>query len=240
MYDGYQSIPLPPPWRKVRIIPNKSDESLIHFVNDMTNEISDNHPFSKYISDQLELKGKSESNEGSDQSVLSKNIKPQVGLQKYPEFRCTWKERDLLDDRGVFGLTIRYQHQDQLLFVRFDGADYNWYPAQLECCYGPITRNDLFVGSKIKVNGRNFSITSASCEACQWIEESYKELSRDQEVMCSRILKFGILPVVRRAYASRGSAAVKNSSGGRRDLRRLHRENACLKDQLLSAGISLS
>lgn len=224
----------------MRIIPNKSDESLIHFVNDVTNEISDSHPFCKYISDQLELKEKSESNEGSDQSVLSKNIKPRIGLQKYSEFRCTWKERDLLDDRGVFGLTIRYQHQDQLLFVRFDGTDHNWSPAQLECCYGPITRYDLFVGSKIKVNGRNFVITSASCEACQWIEESYKELSRDQEVMCSRIRKFGMLPVVRRADALRGSAAVKDSSGGRRDLRRLYRENARLKEQLLSAGISIS
>lgn len=235
MYDGYQSIPLPPPWRRVRIIPNKSDESLIHFVNDVTNEISDNHPFSKYISDQ-----KNESNEGSDQSVLSKNIKPQVGLQKYPEFRCTWKGRDLIDDKGVFGLTIRYQHQDQLLFVRFDGTDYNWSPALMECCYGPITRYDLFVGSKIKVNGRNFVIISASCEACQSIEESYKELSRDQEVMCSRILKFGMLPVVRRADASRGSAAMEDSSGGRRDLRRIYRENARLKEQLLSAGISIS
>jgi hypothetical protein len=240
MYDGYQSIPLPPPWRRVRIIPNKSGESLIHFVNDVTNEISDNHPFSRYISDQLELKDKSESNEGSDQSVLSKNIKPQVGLQKYSEFRCTWKERDLLDDKGVFELTIRYQHQDQLLFVRFDGTDNNWSPALLECCYGPITRYDLFVGSKIKLSGRNFVITSASCEACHWIEESYKELSRDQEVMCSRILKFGILPVVRRADASKGSAAMKDSSGGRRDLRRICRENARLKEQLLSAGISIS
>jgi hypothetical protein len=115
MYDGYQSIPLPPPWRRVRIVPNKSNKSLIHFVNDLTNEISDNHPFSRYISDQLELEDKSESNEGSDQSVLSKNRKPQVGFQKYSEFRCTWRERDLLDDKGVFGLTIRYQHQDQLV-----------------------------------------------------------------------------------------------------------------------------
>ena len=143
----------------MRIIPNKSDESLIHFVNDVTNEISDNHPFTKYISEKLELEDTSESNEGLDQSVLSKTIKPPVGLQKYSEFRCTWKERDLLDDEGVSGLTIRYRHQDQLLFVRFDGTDYNWSPAMLECCYGPITRYDLFVGSKVKLSGRNYVIT---------------------------------------------------------------------------------
>ena len=239
MYNDYQSLPLPPPWRRVEIVSIKGDANLVHFINDVTREITDDHPFLKFISDRSQFEEKGELNDGADQSEASKIINPQLGLERYSEFRCTWKGQYLLEDNGILGLTIRFQHYDELCLVRFDGADYNWTPAMLECYYGPITQYDLFVGSKIKLGGSDILITSASAEACQRIEGLYKKLLKEQEIMCSKVLKCGIPPVIRRAYALPGSVGLKCVIRGRRNLRRIYRENACLKEQLIATGISV-
>jgi hypothetical protein len=47
-YEGYENLPLPPPWRKIM---NEGEDD-VEFVNDMTKEVTNLHPFLRYINEQ--------------------------------------------------------------------------------------------------------------------------------------------------------------------------------------------
>ena len=252
MYAGYLSQPLPPPWRRIYNDASSDGSHQLQYINDITKDVTDIHPFSKYVTEQ-QLARLDESHccdVGVTADVVRK-VNPEtlteiegidrssVSTEKYSEYKCTWKENDVFDDKSVFGLTIRVQHSDDEALVRFDGPNCCWKTVVLEAPYGPVSRHDLFIGSKIKVYGRNLVISSASRTTCEWIELEHKRLSRRQEKMRVKIEKCGVVPVVQLAY----SAPIHTFSregpglGGHSDLRKIRRENAFLGEQLVNLGI---
>jgi hypothetical protein len=66
----------------------------------------------------------------------------------YYDFRCHWKELNLYGEKQSFGLTIRYYDEDGRTIVKFDGLDGGWHLTTLDGPYGPLDRNDLFLGAK--------------------------------------------------------------------------------------------
>jgi hypothetical protein len=47
-YEGYENLPLPPPWRKIK----DQGEDNVEFFNDITKEVTNYHPFLRYINEQ--------------------------------------------------------------------------------------------------------------------------------------------------------------------------------------------
>ena len=203
MYAGYLSQPLPPPWRRIYNDASSDGSHQLQYINDVTKDVTDIHPFSKYVSEQQQA-GLDESHFcdiGVNADVIQKaNPETLTDIEgiggsgvftgKYSEYRCAWKENDVFDDKSVFGLTIRIHHSNEETLVCFDGLNGCWNTAVLEAPYGPVNRHDLFIGSKIKVYGRNLVISSASRTTCEWIELEHMRLS-------SRSLFFRILQDIR-------------------------------------------
>lgn len=46
-YEGYEDLPLPPPWRKIQT--QGEGEYNVEYSNDITKEVTDRHPFLRYI-----------------------------------------------------------------------------------------------------------------------------------------------------------------------------------------------
>lgn len=252
MYSGYLSQPLPPPWRRIYKDTSSNGSQQLLYINDITKDVTSIHPFTKYVLEQQQA-GLDDSHFSDDDinAAITQKKNPETvtdnkGIdgngacrEKKSEFRCTWKDCDVFDDKSVFGLTIRIQHSDEESVVRFDGPTSFWNTVVLEAPYGPVNRQDLFIGSKIKVYGRNLVITSASRTTCEWIELEYRKLSRSQEKMRVRIEKCGVVPVVQLAYSARISTFSREGPGlgGHSDLRKIRRENALLSEQLVNLGI---
>lgn len=254
MFSGYLNLPLPPPWRRVH---PGDDVSIVHYLNDITKDVTDVHPFTSLIS-KLQL-GESEDSSIVDANDQTSRLRESCNLQpetrsdftgiytpgthceRYFEYRCLWKELGLFEDKSIFGLTIRFLINSACTIVRLDGQNSEWEFVVLEGPYGPTTKHDLFIGSKIKVYGRNVIIRAANREACQWIEKEYKRLVKQQDTMQMRIEKCGLIPVVQRVYAppllinARGGHGL----GGRCDLSRIRRENSRLGEQLVNIGMAL-
>lgn len=261
MFEGYEKLPLPPPWRYVTFDTEGVDGSEVHYVNDITNDITTIHPLLRLIAEREEAE-EVKLNAVIDEdlyhvdtvgSVAKKALSETVGKDTNCvksiernrrmtncEFKCEWKEIGLFGDRSVFGLTIRYDASDASTSVRFDGIEAGWKYSALEGPYGPITRNDLFVGSKIKIFGRSLAISSANREAVQWIEKENERMLAHRLSMQTKIEKCGSIPVVPRIYVPPLSSFRRDGLGfgGKCDLRKLHNENARLGEQLVKIGIT--
>lgn len=260
MFSGYLNLPLPPPWRRIYTKASANDVKIVHYLNDITKDITDVHPFTRLIST-LEPGDDEDSPkaDANDRNTLSAtrtresfNLQPETRseltgtytsgtlCEKYYEYRCLWKELGLFEDKNIFGLTIRFIINDERTIVRLDGQNTDWDYVVLEGPYGPATRHDLFIGSKIKVYGRNLIIRAANREACQWIDKEYKRMVKQQDSMQMRIEKCGLIPVVQRVYAppilinTRGGPG----SGGRCDLTRMRRDISRLGEQLVNIGMA--
>jgi hypothetical protein len=261
MFSGYLNLPLPPPWSRVNTKVSGNDVKIVHYLNDITKDVSDVHPFTRLISklqpgdneDSSKVDANNRNAPSATRARESCNLQPETrseftgtytsgGLwEKYFEYRCLWKELGLFEDKNIFGLTIRFLINDERTIVRLDGQNAEWEYVVLEGPYGPATRHDLFIGSKIKVYGRNLILRAANREACQWIDKEYKRMSRQQDSMQMRIEKCGLIPVVQRVYVppiqinTRGGPVL----GGRCDLSRVRRENSRLGEQLVNIGIAV-
>lgn len=261
MFAGYLDLPLPPPWRRIYTKVSGNDAKIVHYLNDITKDVTDVHPFTRLIAKlqpgDSEDSSKADANDrntpNATRSRESFNIPPETQSEftgtytsgtfseKYFEYRCLWKELGLFEDKNIFGLTIRLFINDERTIVRLDGQNVEWEYVVIEGPYGPATRHDLFIGSKIKVYGRNLIIRAANREACHWIDKEYKRMGRQQDSMQMRIEKCGLIPVVQRVYAppiisnTRGGPGL----GGRCDLSKLRRENSRLGEQLVNIGIAV-
>ena len=51
MFEGYENLPLPPPWRRVYFETKKTDKGEIHYMNDITKDVTSIHPLVKLLSD---------------------------------------------------------------------------------------------------------------------------------------------------------------------------------------------
>ena len=261
MFEGYQNLPLPPPWRYVSFDTDGVNGSEVHYMNDITNDITTVHPLLRLIAERKEaeeLKSNSVIDEILDYGDRVTNgggiSRPETANTEsngtsflegsrnltYCEFKCVWKEIGLFRERSVLGLTIRYNTSDARISVRFDGSGGEWEYPSLDGPYGPVTRNDLFIGSKIKIFGKTLTISVANREAIEWIQKEYKKMLAHQSSMQKRIEKCGSVPVVTRMYVP-PSLSVRRDGlgfGGKCDLRKLHNENARLGEQLVTIGIS--
>ena len=79
MFEGYQNLPLPPPYRRVYFDnDNGSDDSNIHYINDVTKDITSVHPLVRIVA---ELKAKAalisfqyaENDENNDTNETNEN-----------------------------------------------------------------------------------------------------------------------------------------------------------------------
>lgn len=158
----------------------------------------------------------------------------------FVEFRCNWKENGLFGDVKSFGVVIRY-FGDQRTMIRFDGVDARWEYSLLQGAHGPVGRYDLFVGARVKLFGRQLTISSCNATVCHAIEMEGKRLMKKQAWLQTRIESLGGTPVVRRTNDA-GGTVIRNiqrssKSYGSTNLRRLHRENCRLKEQMAGMGL---
>jgi hypothetical protein len=261
MFSGYLNLPLPPPWRRIYTKVAGNDVKIVHYLNDITKDVTDVHPFTRLISKlqpgNNDDSSKADLNDRDTPSATrareSFNLQPETRSEftgtytsgalweKYFEYRCHWKELGLFEDKNIFGLTIRFIINDERTIVRLDGQNVEWEYVVLEGPYGPATRHDLFIGSKIKVYGRNLVIRAANRDACQWIDREYKRIVRQQDSMQMRIEKCGLIPVVQRVYAPPTLINTRGGpgQGGRCDLSRVRRENSRLGEQLVTIGLAM-
>lgn len=162
---------------------------------------------------------------------------------RYYEYYSTWSERDLYGRVTPYGITIRYfpnGADGSRTLIKFDGIVAEWIFSQLHGPFGPLEQLDLFIGAKIKIFGRQLSITAASAASINWIENQRKKLESLQEVFRNKVMSVNAVPCVK----SKSSAVpVRNITRNRRapgqcDLRRLHNENARLGEQIAALGLA--
>lgn len=240
MWDGYEAVPLPPPWRLL---------ASGQYANEITGEESNAHPFLRLIAgDNKSAAPEEEDGQsgtpgrpylGSDTVAVapaSAAGKPQK--LKHWDFRCTWKELGLFGNVNSYGLTVRY-YEDGQTVVNFDGLDGRWHFSQLDGPHGPLDRYDLFVGAKIQIFGRHLTIAATNASTCQWIDEEGRRLLKRQDWLQSKIESVGAVPVVRRPTPTgiKGNFGKKANSGNA-DLRRISNDNKKLGEQLAGLGMA--
>lgn len=216
----YTRIPVPPPWRE-----NDDGEG---WVNDITEEVSLEHPLKRVLEKRTELvstlvvpsaeSGMVEAKDDGD-ALVSSGIASTGAKQLVPldnenarrlrkasnkALRGRYSDyRCLWKEKGLFGETNSYgltlrYYEDGSTDIKFDGVDGMWVATQLEGHYGPIEKIDLFVGAKIKIFGRHLSINSTGASTTHWIEEEGKRLMKQQNWLQERVESVGKVPVVRR------------------------------------------
>lgn len=240
MWEGYEAVPLPPPWRLL---------ASGQYVNDITGEESNAHPFLRHIADKSAAPEEEDGESGTpgrpylgaDTVAVASPSTAGTGKQnklKHWDFRCTWKELGLFGNVNSYGLTVRY-YEDGQTVVNFDGLDGRWHFSQLDGPHGPLDRYDLFVGAKIHVFGRHLTIAATSASTCQWIDEEGKRLLKRQDWLQSKIESVGAVPVVRRPTPTgiKGHFGKKANSGNA-DLRRISNDNKKLGEQLAGLGMA--
>ena len=238
MSSEYDDFPPPPPWTREFV------NGRYIYINDETKEETDLHPMQRVSDNMLFTVTDNDGfyNEGENQyPVFGEQAETPSSLKgnRFPEFRCDWKELGLFGDRQCFGLTIQLSVPEFLTMVKFDGVDASFEFTVLDGPYGPVGRHDLFIGSRVKLLGRTLTISYANPLACQWIDKEYNKLVNMQNFLRSKIENIGAIPIVKRAYweplqvVPRGSKGI----GGRCDLRKLLNENKKLGEQLAALGL---
>jgi hypothetical protein len=168
-----------------------------------------------------------------------KTLKLKMKGMKYSDFRCVWRELNLMGETNAYGITIRYYPDGQTV-IKFDGVDGSWFFSQMYGPYGPIDRYDLFVGAKVTVFGRHLTISAAGASQCHWIEEEGARLSKQQEWLQQRVESVGAVCCVKRAPPQGPLQHNGRSSkpAGGINLRWLQNGNNKLLEQLATLGMS--
>jgi hypothetical protein len=159
---------------------------------------------------------------------------------KFYEYYCQWSERDLFGKVSLYGLTFRYYEESRKTLIRFVGLVGEWVYSAIQGPYGPLEHIDFFIGAKIKVFGRQVTISSASASAIKWIEAQKKKLEKQQDRFREKIMAVGQVPCIKARQAeivrhiTRGEG---NVPAGHTDLRKMLQANAKLGEQLVSLGL---
>ena len=160
---------------------------------------------------------------------------------KFYEYHCQWNERDLFGKVSLYGLTFRYYVESHKTLIKFDGLVGEWVYSVLQGPYGPLEHIDFFIGAKIKVFGRQVTISSASGSSIKWIENERKKLERQQNRFREKIVSVGQVPCVRARQIETVRHITRGSDTGvvpgHTDLRKLLQHNARLGEQLVSLGL---
>ena len=157
---------------------------------------------------------------------------------EFVDFRCVWREAGLFGIKS-FGLVIRYFEDNGNILVKFDGIEGEWRLSALEGPYGPIDRNDLFVGGKIQLFGRSLTISAANASVCHWIDVEGKRLQNMIKWLQTKIETVGAVPIIRREAPTMTSNIQRSSKAeGHQNLRKLKAEIAKLGEQLAYLGLS--
>lgn len=190
------------------------------------------------IPDTLEPNVSSKEDIIGDQDAVSELELPSG---KFYEYHCQWSERDLFGKVNLYGLIFRYYEESHKTLIKFDGLVGEWVYSAIQGPYGPLEHIDFFIGAKIKVFGRQVTISSASGSAVRWIEAQRKKLERQQERFREKIMAIGQVPCVRPKqkevvrHITRGEGT--GAEPGHTDLRKLLQLNAKLGEQLVSLGL---
>ena len=158
---------------------------------------------------------------------------------KYIDFRCEWKESNLMGDIQAYGLRVRY-YENQNTLIKMDGIEGEWISTVLEGPYGPVNEYDLYIGAKIKIFGRHLTISSASASVCHKIEVKAKKMEKRIKNMQTRIENVGVVPILRREaptttrHITRGGKAE-----GHANLRKLMIDVTKLAEQMQELGLPL-
>jgi hypothetical protein len=192
--EGYSDLPIPPPWR---IIVDDEREGKLVFVNDVTGEVSQNHPFLKEI-DQItairrSLEEKTRVSEFYDDK---NNLDRDSGVQlrrgrPSADFTCTWKHIPPVGKAINYSLTIHFYPDESAKVVihNVEGAKYEL--THIDGVFGNVTRLDLFIGATIKLFGRNMTISGTSVHIANEIEAVAKVLQRKNAWIISKLQGLG-------------------------------------------------
>jgi hypothetical protein len=257
--DEYESI-LPPNWQK--------DDNTNIFFNDLTNKRLNKNPFSLYLEIRENYLNNDDSNTiweefqvGNDYSGLSssenkpdfepsnevldktQNSNKELTKMKkniFFEFYTKWNERDLFGKIIIYGLSIRFDDENQTSMVKFDGANNEWIPTVLDGPYGPIELYDLYVGSTIKIFGRHLTISGANSKVIQWIEKEHKKLLKQQVFYQKKIESIGETPIIKRQGYKDTILHITRPMNvpGHYNLRKLTIDNNKLGEQLAHLGLA--
>lgn len=224
-------FPPPPPWRK-----EVNADGSTRYINDINGEISETHPL-QHVAKQVEspkpLLEAMQSGEYTITTEASKEIKGETF-----DFRCTWQEVGLMGNIYSYGVSLRYFASDQHVEIRFDGVEAAWVFNKLLGPYGPVDRNDLFVGAQIKIFGRHLSITSTTADICMDIDKRAEHFQKEKAWLQSKIESVGAVPAIRReAQTTTRNITRHSNQSGRYNLRKMYNDNVKLKGQMGELGI---
>ena len=122
----YMSLPLPPPWSKIKKDSNViNDSNYPVYLNERTGEIVETHPLKVALDDKnRHSQHFIQINDSNDSKHFKHNL-------PFNDFRCSWKEAGLFGDVDSFGLTLRF-YDDLSTQIKFDGVNGVWVLAKLE------------------------------------------------------------------------------------------------------------
>lgn len=256
--EEYDTL-LPPHWTRQQRC--DEDGSLVYyFLNQITGEESNLNPFQQYLIRKNRKSSENRAKESSPKSPASVDIVAGASALassedfvydlpirmpegRYYEYYSTWSERDLYGRVTPYGVTIRYFPSGidgSRTLIKFDGVVAEWVFSQLHGPFGPLEQFDLFIGAKVKVFGRQLSITAASAASINWIENQRQKLERQQEAFRNKIMSVNAVPCVK-SKSNEGPVRniTRNSRApGQYDLRRLHNENSRLGEQIAALGLA--
>jgi len=218
----------PPPW--IRVPSSDGD----YFLNDETGEETFENPYLRFLS--LSERLTQTSGKQSD-NYLGIN-EDENESHSFVQFRCAWQEPLYSGNLKSFGVLIRYFDIDKHVEIKFDGIEGEWTYSYLEGDYGPVDRFDLYLGARVKLFGRSLSITSASPQVIEWIDNEAKIMENKRAWLQEKIESLGAVPVVRR----KPPQIVRNIlrgviTGGRANLRALRSDIFKLEDQMVNLGL---
>ena len=180
-------------------------------------------------------------NEGINekQSVTSGKFEESIDSKsEFFDFRCVWRESGFFGTNS-YGLVIRYLLESGISLVKFDGIEGEWKLSVIEGPHGPLDRNDLFIGGRLKLFGRSLTISTANASACHWIDVEGKRLQNTIKWLQTKIENVGAIPIIRREVPAMTRHIQRSSKAeGHQNLRKLKIEIAKLGEQLAHLGLS--
>jgi len=270
---------LHPPWKKEDYT---ARGGYIIYINQITGDISRNHPGVELQRNKMKLEGVTTSSTPSSSSERSddqKNVNESVetvtdlyfppispklsddpkthsiitslassrglihlsGYDKkwvdikarntpYSDFFSSWNHVSPLGQLTVYSLTLRF-YKDQSALMIIHNINNARYPLEsIDGLYGPVSRLDLFIGSQVKLFGRNVIIKSAGRRVCEQIEAAGEYLMKKQLWIISKIEEVGVHPIIR------PSADGTKRTVGQMNLRLILKQNWALCEQLTALG----
>lgn len=230
---------LPPPWIAIM---SKNGEKV--YINTITGESTNIHPM-KRILDENETKTEindqiiQESPENNHENITSPTINRLPNLL-YADFQCKWKDVNVSGKMKTNTLTLRF-YQDQSVDITIEGINNTWQLSHLSGLYGSLNRYDLFMGSSVRIFGRNMTISTV---VQVWIMDEIQQagmfLLRKQAWIIDKIEKVGKTPLVKAYKLQNPEITHKKTSHtiAHVNLRKIYQENMKLCDQLHQLGLN--